>query len=62
MATVKFRLVSKKDISNIYIRILNGRKLDIQAKTDLLIDVKDWSKNKNLPKTTTSANKILHQN
>ena len=60
MATVKFRLVSKKDISNIYIRILNGRKLDIQAKTDLLIDVKDWSENKNLPKTITSANKNLN--
>jgi integrase len=59
MATVKFRLVSKKDVSNIYIRILNGRKLDIQAKTDLFINVKDWSENKNLPKPTTSTNKNL---
>jgi hypothetical protein len=42
MATVKFRLVGKNDASNIYIRVLNGRKLDIQAKTDLFINSKEW--------------------
>jgi len=59
MATVKFRLVGKKDVSNIYIRILNGRKLDIQAKTDLFINPKDWQIKNNLPKQTTSTNKKL---
>ena len=59
MATVKFRLVGKSDILNIYIRILNGRKLDIQAKTDLLINPKDWQIKNNLPKQTSSTNKLL---
>ena len=59
MATVKFRLVGKNDTSNIYIRILNGRKLDIQAKTELFIDYKDWQTNNNLPKQSTSTNKNL---
>jgi integrase len=62
MATVKFRLVGKNDTSNIYIRILNGRKLDIQAKTDLFINSKDWQIKNNLPKQSTSSNKILTTN
>jgi integrase len=62
MATVKFRLVGKNDTSNIYVRILNGRKLDIQAKTDLFINFKDWQIKNNLPKQSTSTNKILTTN
>ena len=61
MATVKFRLVGKNETSNIYIRILNGRKLDIQSKTDLLINPKDWQVKNNLPKQTTSENKNLSE-
>lgn len=59
MATIKFRLVSKKDVSNIYLRILNGRKLDIQAKTNLFINKNNWHIKNNLPKQTTSENKNL---
>ncbi len=58
MATVKFRLVGRSDVCNIYIRVLNGRKLDIQAKTDLLIDSNDWLKS-NVPKQNSGANKNL---
>ena len=59
MATVKFRLVGKNDTSNIYIRVLNGRKLDIQAKTDLFINFKEWQIKTNLPKQSTATNKNL---
>ena len=59
MATVKFRLVGKNDTSNIYIRVLNGRKLDIQAKTDLFINSKEWQTKNNLPKQSTATNKNL---
>ena len=59
MATVKFRLVGKNDTSNIYIRVLNGRKLDIQAKTDLFINSKEWQIKPNLPKQSTATNKNL---
>ena len=59
MATVKFRLVGKNNTSNIYIRVLNGRKLDIQAKTDLFINSKEWQIKPNLPKQSTATNKNL---
>ena len=59
MATVKFRLVGKNDTLNIYIRILNGRKLDVQAKTELFVDYKDWQTKNNLPKQNTATNKNL---
>ena len=59
MATVKFRLVGKNDTSNIYIRVLDGRKLDIQAKTDLFINSKEWQIKTNLPKQSTATNKNL---
>ena len=62
MATVKFRLVGKNDTSNIYIRVLNGRKLDIQAKTDLFINSKEWQIKTNLPKQSTATNKNLTTN
>jgi len=61
MATVKFRLVNKTESSNIYLRILNGRKLDIQAKTDLFIDKNNWQTSTNLPKQTTAQNKKLSE-
>lgn len=59
MATIKFRIVSKKDVSNIYVRILDGRKLDVQTKTDLFINSKDWQQGKNLPKQNTVENKNI---
>ena len=59
MATVKFRLVGKNNTSNIYIRVLNGRKLDIQAKTNLFINSKEWQIKNNLPKQSTATNKNL---
>ena len=62
MATVKFRLVGKNDTSNIYIRVLNGRKLDIQGKTDLFINSKEWQIKTNLPKQSTATNKNLTTN
>lgn len=61
MATVKFRLVNKTESSNIYLRIVNGRKLDIQAKTDLIINKNDWQTSTNLPKQNTAENKILSE-
>ena len=59
MATVKFRLVGRNNIKSIYVRILGGREVDVQVKTELLIDSKDWQTKNNLPKQTTSANKVL---
>ena len=50
MATIKFLLQSKTENSQIYIRVSSGRDLYLKKKTGLLINSKDWSKIKGLPK------------
>lgn len=59
MANIKFRLVGRNNIKSIYVRVMVGRNVDIQTKTELLIDSNDWQTKNNLPKQTTSGNKLL---
>jgi len=50
MATVNFLLQTKTTPSKIYIRFKDGRKIDIQTKTNFLINPDDWSPSKQRPK------------
>ncbi|MBC7747340.1 MAG: phage integrase SAM-like domain-containing protein [Methylotenera sp.] len=59
MATVKFLLQSKKENSNIYIRYSISRDNVLKRKTGLVIDAKDWSDDKSMPKTGNEDLKAL---
>ncbi|MGZ3863809.1 MAG: tyrosine-type recombinase/integrase [Bacteroidia bacterium] len=50
MATIKFLIQSKNNPAGIYVRLKEGRLIDIKAKTKLIIDPKDWSNIKGKPK------------
>lgn len=59
MATVKFLLQSKKENSNIYVRYSINRNIVLKRKTGFMIDAKDWSEDKSLPKTSNEDLKGL---
>jgi len=59
MATVKFLLQSKKENSNIYVRYSISRDNVLKRKTGFLIDAKDWSDDKSMPKTGNEDLKAL---
>ncbi len=59
MATVKFLLQSKKENSNIYVRYSINRNIVLKRKTGFLIDAKDWSEDKSMPKTGNEDLKAL---
>lgn len=46
MATLKFFIKGNNDPSTIYIRLIQGRKIDIKKSTSLLINPKYWNNNK----------------
>jgi hypothetical protein len=50
MARVKVLLKSKNNPASIYIRLTDGRNIDVMAKTKYLINPKDWSIAKEQPK------------
>jgi integrase len=50
MATIKFLLQSKNNPAGIYVRLKEGRLIDIKAKTKLIINPDDWSASKGKPK------------
>lgn len=51
MATIKFFLQSKSNPSKIYIRLIDGKKIDIKCTTNLLINPDDWNPEKQAPKS-----------
>lgn len=59
MATIKFLLQSKKENSNIYVRYSINRNIVLKRKTGFLIDAKDWSEDKSMPKTGNEDLKAL---
>jgi integrase len=59
MATIKFLLQSKKDNSNIYVRYSINRNIVLKRKTGFVIDFKDWSEDRSLPKTGKEDLKAL---
>lgn len=50
MASIKFILKSEKNPAPIYVRLLDGRAVDVMAKTKYNVDPKNWSKAKHKPK------------
>jgi len=50
MATIKFLLQSASNPANIYVRIIDGRKIDIKTKTNFVINPAEWSIQKQRPK------------
>lgn len=61
MATIKFITRSSSKTSSIYVRFKEGRNIDITAKTNFIIDSKDWSTTKGQPKSTDTKHKVLHE-
>jgi integrase len=49
MATIKYRLQSKKEISNIYVRVRDGKNTDIETPTGFTINPNLWSETKGEP-------------
>jgi integrase len=63
MATIKFIIRSDSDSSSIYVRLKEGRAIDLTAKTKYITNSKDWSATKGQPKNLIlAANKKLNQN
>ncbi len=54
MATLKFFLQSTKDHSPIYIRLRDGKEIDLKAKTGLIINPSNWNNKNQRPKNTKS--------
>lgn len=50
MASIKFILKTEKNPAPIYVRLLDGRAVDVMTKTKFTINPKDWSKAKHKPK------------
>ena len=50
MASIKFLLQSTKNPANIYVRLIDGRKVDVKTKTNFVINPEDWSEAKQRPK------------
>ncbi|MBU3715254.1 MAG: integrase [Ferruginibacter sp.] len=62
MASINFLLQSKRNPAVIYIRLREGRSLDIKARTKFSIDPENWSIAKGQPKNLKSAPmKHLHE-
>ena len=59
MATIKYRLHSKSNSAPIYLRLSMGRSKNLQRKTGLYINPKNWSKATGLPRQNDAQNKKL---
>lgn len=59
MATVKFRIRTKTDNSQIFLRFSISRKENFETKTGFTINANDWSFETSKPKQTKAENKIL---
>jgi integrase len=55
MATINFFIQSKKSPAGIYLRIRDGREVDVKAKTRFSIDPEKWSNSKGQPKNLKEA-------
>ena len=54
MATIKFIVRSVSEAASIYVRLKEGRNIDISAKTKYIINSNDWSAAKGQPKNLKS--------
>lgn len=55
MASIKLLIQSKNNPARIYIRLIDGRAVDVKAKTNFIIDPADWSPAKERPKNLRDA-------
>jgi hypothetical protein len=56
MASVRFLIQSKNDNAPIYVRLRDGRKLDLKVKTSFIINPLEWNAEKERPKHTKTEN------
>ena len=54
MATINYFVKGKSTLSQIYVRVKDGRDIDYTTKTELVIDVNNWSSKKGEVKQTSS--------
>ena len=59
MATIKFILQTKSGMSNITVRFIVSKQIDLKRKTGLTIDVNDWSEPKKQPLLKNENLKLL---
>ena len=55
MATVHFQILSKKNPSNLYCRLLNGRKTDVRRSINVFVNPKYWDFKREIIKNITSV-------
>ncbi len=61
MATIRFIIQSKNNPTGIFVRLKEGRTLDLKARTQFLVNPNDWSVTKGQPKNLKDAGfKRLH--
>jgi len=60
MATVKYFIKGKSTLSQIYVRVRDGRSIDLSSKTQLVIDANNWSTKKGEVKQTSSFQEKLN--
>ena len=54
MSTIKFFIKGSSSISQIYVRVRDGRNIDLSIKTQLVVDSENWSSKKGEVKQTSS--------
>jgi integrase len=63
MATINYIIQSKNNLAGIYIRLRDGRSIDLKAKTNFVISPSDWNHKKGQPiNLKDSSNKQLNHN
>lgn len=55
MATINFLIQTESNPAQIYIRLTNGRAVDVKCKTNLVINPSEWSKSNGQPKNLKNA-------
>ncbi|MEQ9063912.1 MAG: phage integrase SAM-like domain-containing protein [Vicingaceae bacterium] len=60
MATIKYLIKGTKNPSNVYVRIRNGRSVDVTCPTKYLVNPIEWSKTKGQPKLKSESSKNLN--
>lgn len=53
LATVRYIIKGKKEISTIYLRLRSGREIDVSCSTNYTINPKYWSVKKGEPKSSS---------
>lgn len=60
MSTIKYFIKGNSTLSQIYVRVRDGRNIDLSTKTQLVIDSENWSSKKGEVKQTSSFSEKLN--